>query len=60
LNGDSEISFSSQIKDVEVFYNARDDFVQMADNGSLKKLHESHKLLSESSESQYINTKDRL
>ena len=43
LNGDSEISFLSQIKDIEVFYNARDDFVQMANDGSLKKLHESHK-----------------
>jgi hypothetical protein len=39
LNGDSEISFSSQIKDIEVFYNARDEFAQMAGNGSLKNLH---------------------
>jgi hypothetical protein len=32
----------------------------MANDGSLKKLHESHKSLSEASESQYINVKDRL
>jgi hypothetical protein len=32
----------------------------MANDGSLKKLHESYKSLSEASESQYINVKDRL
>jgi len=43
-----------------LFFSARDDFVQMANDGSLKKLHESYKSLSEASESQYINVKDRL
>lgn len=51
MTGDEEILLSSQLKDVEVFYNAREEFVQMANDGSLKKLHESYKLLSEASES---------
>jgi hypothetical protein len=47
LTGEQNVPLTSKLNEVEVFFNARDDFVQMANDGSLKQLHDSFNTFAE-------------
>ena len=60
FTGEAEVPFSSSLGETEVLYQASDKVKSMADNGTLKSMHDSCQAISESAESQYISVKDRL
>jgi hypothetical protein len=60
FTGESDIPLELTLEQAEVLFSASDSVKNLASSGALKTLHERCTELKESSESSFLNTKDRI
>lgn len=60
FTGEATIPLSLTLDEAEVLFSANDEVKQLAQSGALKTLHDKCGSLKEASESQYLNTRDRI